>query len=96
MVIDEVTMGDSKIFEILDRTFKIVKDNHPGGVTMLFSGDRRQCLSVVPRAGKAESLHHTSKMSHLWQEVSCSDSAITFATTRLNWLAFACRFKCSN
>jgi hypothetical protein len=40
-----------------------------GGVTMLFSGDWRQILPVVPKGGKAEILNASFKTSPLWQKV---------------------------
>ncbi len=72
MIIDEVTMGDRKVFETLDRTFRETTGHENkafGGVTMVFSGDWRQCLQVVPRANKATIIHHTFKMSDLWSKV---------------------------
>ncbi len=72
MIIDEVTMGDRKVFETLDRTFREFTGKQEkafGGVTMVFSGDWRQCLPVVPGGSKAQIIHHTFKMSDLWSEV---------------------------
>ena len=62
MAIDEVTMGDRRVFETVDRTMQnLLKqpDKPFGGVVVLFSGDWRQCLPVVQRGGEAEILART-------------------------------------
>ena len=53
--------NDKKVFETIHRTFREIRqqDQPFGGVTVLISGDWRQCLPVVPRGGKAEILYHT-------------------------------------
>ena len=50
LIIDEYTMGNKKIYETIDRSFKdLFKNDLPfGGKLMLFSGDWAQCLPVVP------------------------------------------------
>ena len=73
MVIDEVTMGDRRLFETVDRTLKQLLE-HPdkpfGGMTMVVSGDWRQCLPVVPRGNQAQIMAQTLKRSDLWCHVS--------------------------
>ena len=71
MIIDEATLGDRLLYECLDRTFKHYRENDLpcGGITMVFSGDWRQCLPVVPGGGPADIMHHTLKMSKLWSKV---------------------------
>ena len=50
LIIDEYTMGNKKIYETIDRSFKeLLKNDLPfGGKLILFSGDWAQCLPVVP------------------------------------------------
>ena len=49
MIIDEVTMGNRRMFECIDRSFrKIRKSNKPfGGICVVFSGDWRQVLKRI-------------------------------------------------
>ena len=73
MVIDEVTMGDRRLFETVDRTLKQLME-HPdkpfGGMTLVVSGDWRQCLPVVHRGSPSLIMAHTLKKSELWSNVS--------------------------
>ena len=69
MVIDEATMGDKLMYECVDRSFREIRkiDKPFGGVTMLFSGDWRQTLPIVPHADRAEVIRHTLKRSNdIW------------------------------
>ena len=69
MVIDEVTMGDKAMFDTLDRSFREIRGiNKPfGGVTMLFSGDWRQCLPVVQGGNRPMIVFRTFKRhEELW------------------------------
>ena len=44
------------------------KQNEPfGGKTLLLAGDFRQCLPVVKRANRAQTISHCINKSHLWQ-----------------------------
>ena len=49
IIIDEVTMGNRRMFECIDRSFrKIRKSNKPfGGICVVFSGDWRQVLKRI-------------------------------------------------
>ena len=52
MIIDEVTMGSKHMFETIDRSLRKIRNepNKPfGGITLVLSGDWRQCLPVVPK-----------------------------------------------
>ena len=73
MVIDEVTMGDRRLFETVDRTLRnLLEQQHKpfGGITVVVSGDWRQCLPVVPKGTPAQIMAHTLKKSDLWSNVS--------------------------
>ena len=66
-----MTMATRKMINCIDRSLKeILDETKPfGGVTVVFSGDWRQCLPVVPRASKAEILRETIKETEVWQHV---------------------------
>ena len=68
MIIDEVTMGNKKWFHCVDRTLQEIRDcKRPfGGITVVFSGDFRQCLPIVHKGGKADILNASLKHSYLW------------------------------
>ena len=69
IIIDEVTMASKLLIEALDRSLRDVckKDKPFGGIAVVFSGDWRQCLPVIPKAGKEQILAETMKESYLWQ-----------------------------
>ncbi|KAG2780359.1 hypothetical protein PC116_g19114 [Phytophthora cactorum] len=56
-------------YDAVDRTLRdLLKNDMPfGGVTMLLSGDFRQTLPVIPRAGPAEVIAALLKRSSLWR-----------------------------
>ena len=72
MIIDEVTMGSKLMFETIDRSLRKLRNepNKPfGGITLVLSGDWRQCLPVVPKGSRAQIIHETLKFSNLWSQV---------------------------
>ena len=71
MIIDEATLGNKLLYECLDRTFREHRkcDQEFGGLTMVFCGDWRQCLPVVPGGSPSDVMHYTLKMSYLWKKV---------------------------
>ena len=56
MVVDEVSMMDRRALEAADRTFQWLRgsDKPFGGITMVFSGDWRQILTVVPHGSQTQ------------------------------------------
>ena len=73
LVIDEVTMGHRYVFEAIDRSLRDVRDAPNklfGGMTVLFCGDWRQILPVIPRGSRAEVVSATLKHSQIWKFVS--------------------------
>lgn len=73
LVIDEVTMGHRHVFEAVDRTLRDVRDEPGklfGGMTVLFCGDWRQILPVIPRGSRTEIVNATLKHSQIWKYVS--------------------------
>ena len=70
VIIDECTMMNKNVYETIDRSFKKIRGSpRPfGGACVVFSGDWRQCLPIVHKAGKAEVLFSTLKSSYLWKK----------------------------
>ena len=71
MIVDEVSMMDRRALEAADRTFKwLRKSDKPfGGITMVFSGDWRQILTVVPHGSKMDIIERCFKSSFLWNDI---------------------------
>ena len=71
LVIDEYTMGNRKVYESIDRTFReLLENDQPyGGKVMLHSGDWKQILPVVQNGGRSETVQASFKASHLWEAV---------------------------
>ena len=67
IIIDEVTMGNKKVYECLDRTLRNVlnKPEPFAGITVLFSGDFRQILPVVKRGGRDDIVNACLKRSEI-------------------------------
>lgn len=72
IVWDEATMSNKTSVEALDRTMRDLRSkNAPmGGCTILFSGDFRQILPVVPRGTRADEINASLKRSNLWPYVN--------------------------
>ena len=58
-------MGEKSIYETADRTCRHIRkcDKPFGGITVLFSGDWRQCLPIIPKGTKAQIINLTLKHS---------------------------------
>jgi hypothetical protein len=71
LIIDEVSMGHKNIYEAVSRTCQDIKDNKSlfGGLTVLFSGDFRQILPVIPHGSRAVIVNSCLKASHIWGSV---------------------------
>ena len=71
LIIDEVTMGHKHIYEAIDRSLHHLLDNEKpfGNIVVIFSGDWRQCLPVVPRGSDSQVIASTLKFSYLWKDV---------------------------
>ena len=71
LVVDEVTMGHRHMYEAVDRTLRDLRQcpSPFGGLTVLFSGDWKQILPVVPSGGRTAIVDATLKSSSLWQHV---------------------------
>lgn len=69
---DEAPMMHRHAFEALDRTLRdILSDNRPmGGMVVLFGGDWRQVLPVVPNGSRREILTASLMYSTIWPHVT--------------------------
>lgn len=63
--------GLQKALEALDRTLKDIRGNLKlcGGALILFFGDFRQTLTVIPRSTAVDELNACLKSSVLWHHV---------------------------
>ncbi|KAJ8736701.1 hypothetical protein PYW08_007357 [Mythimna loreyi] len=68
---DECTMAHKKAIEAVDRTLREIRhiDQPMGGITVLFCGDFRQILPVIPRGTRADEVRACLKRSSLWQHI---------------------------
>lgn len=68
---DEATMSHKKAMEAVDSTLQDLKDNTQimGGVTLVFAGDFRQTLPIVPRGTRADQMNACLKNSYLWHHI---------------------------
>ncbi|XP_058727157.1 uncharacterized protein LOC131598591 [Vicia villosa] len=69
---DEAPMSHKNCFEALDKTLKDVMTKYGlaktifGGKVVVFGGDFRQILPVVPRAGRSDIVHASICLSYVW------------------------------
>ena len=69
---DEAPMAHKNCFEALDKTLKDVMSDKGfantifGGKVVIFGGDFRQILPVVPRAGRSDIVHASICSSYVW------------------------------
>jgi ATP-dependent DNA helicase PIF1 len=68
---DEVAMMKRQAVETLDRSLQDIMDcNEPfGGKVVVFGGDFRQVLHVVPRGTRAQITDATLQRSHIWDKI---------------------------
>ena len=68
---DEVAMTRRQAVETLDRSLRdITRCDLPfGGKVMVFGGDFRQVLSVVPRGTRAQIFDATLLQSYIWDDI---------------------------
>ena len=71
IIIDEVSMGHKHVYEAIDRTLRELTeiDKPFGNKTVVFAGDWRQCLPIIPKGGEGEIVNACLKYSYLWKYV---------------------------
>ncbi|KAF7835338.1 ATP-dependent DNA helicase PIF1-like [Senna tora] len=80
---DEAPMAHRYCFEALDKTLRDIcgKDNidrqnkHFGGKVIVFGGDFRQTLPVIPRGSRQDIVHSSLNSSYIWD--SCNVLTLT-------------------
>ena len=70
IIFDEMTMLHRHVFEAIDRSIRELtgKEEPFGGITVVFSGDWRQCLPIVRRGSRGDVIHACIKSSDLWKQ----------------------------
>ncbi|XP_058742334.1 uncharacterized protein LOC131614800 [Vicia villosa] len=69
---DEAPMANKYCFEALDKTLKdLMSDTKPsksifGGKVVVFGGDFRQILPVIPRGSRSDIIHASINSSYIW------------------------------
>jgi len=71
---DEAPMVKRQCFEAVDRTFRdLLRPDNPnseqllfGGKIIVFGGDFRQILPVIPKGSRADIVHHALNSSYIW------------------------------
>ncbi|XP_058726700.1 ATP-dependent DNA helicase pfh1-like [Vicia villosa] len=72
---DEAPMAHKHSFEALDRTLKDVMSTYSnskeifGGKVVVFGGDFRQILPIVPRGSRSDIVHSAINASYIWRSV---------------------------
>ena len=71
IIIDEMTMQHKFVYECIDRSLRdlISVDTPFGGITVVFSGDWRQCLPIVKHGGRGEIVNACLRSSYLWKKI---------------------------
>ena len=69
IIIDEANMLHRRVFQAIDKSLRDLtkSDEAFGGITVVVSGDFRQCLPVVRHGTATTTVNATLKMSPLWQ-----------------------------
>ena len=71
IIFDEMTMQHKHVFECVDRSLREVigVDRNFGGITVVFTGDWRQCLPIIKRGGRGDVVNACLKSSYLWKSM---------------------------
>ena len=71
LIIDEVSMGHKHMYEAIDRSLRELTniDRPFGNKIVVFSGDWRQCLPVIPNGSEGQIVDACLKFSYLWKSV---------------------------
>ena len=71
IIIDEVSMGHKHVYEAIDRTLRELTgcDEVFAKYVVVFAGDWRQCLPVIPKGSASEVINATLKFSYLWKDI---------------------------
>ena len=72
LIIDEVSMGHKYVYEAIDKSLRMLFENDDvfGNLVVVFAGDWRQCLPIVPRGSDGQIVDATLKFSYLWKFIN--------------------------
>ena len=75
-------MGHKYVYETIDRSLRMLFENNNifGNITVVFAGDWRQCLPIVPRGSDAQIVDATLKYSYLWKHITVHNLKINMRT----------------
>jgi ATP-dependent DNA helicase PIF1 len=85
---DEAPMCHKFTFECLNRTLQdvVVDKNNSGklfgGKVVVFGGDFRQILPVIPRGSRSDIVHSSIIVSHIWDHCQVLTLTKKYATTK--------------
>ena len=87
ILFDEAPMASKYTIEAVDLTLQdIFQSTKPfGGVAVLFGGDFRQTLPVVPNGSRPEVIDLTLKSSYLWSQLRCLRLCTNMRTHNPDW-----------
>lgn len=90
---DETPISNKFYFEALDKSLKDIMSEIPqaskklfGGKVVVFGGDFRQILHVVPRGSRFDIIHATINASYVWNE--CILLKLTKKYASLKWYKY--------
>jgi hypothetical protein len=71
IIIDEVSMGHKHVYEAIDRTLRELNnvDKPLGNIIVVFAGNWRQCLPIIPNGSEGQIVDPCLKFSYLWKYV---------------------------
>jgi hypothetical protein len=85
LICDEVSMLSRDVLECVNRMLQdLTESTLPmGGKTVVFTGDFRQCLPVIPRAGRGEIVEKSFKNSPLYRHFKRCSLTVNMRVQRL-------------
>ncbi len=91
LIIDEISMGHRYIYEATNRSLQDVrgKEGPFAGLSVVFFGDWKQILPVIPRGARTQIVQACLKRSIIWENIKCLDLTINMRlTTSTNYTNF--------
>jgi len=71
LIFDEITLANKLTIETIDRTLRDIRVSPElfGGLSIIFAGDFRQLLPVIPNASRTEIVNSCIKKSIIWRQL---------------------------
>ena len=91
---DEAMMQDKSCIECVDRSLRDLFNNDLpfGGILVIFGGDRRQLLPVVPRGSRAQIVHSCISRSYLWENIRTMTLTVNERVMRVSANESYCKY----